>query len=334
MNRRAFIAAAAAGTAWVGLAASVWPRSGARSILNASYDATRELYRNINALFAAELTSRGETVRVRPSHGGSGKQALGVREGLPADVVSLAVWPDTQELAKAGLLDADWLSRFPHNSTPYTSTIVFVVRKGNPHRILDWPDLIARDGLRVIVSNPKIGGAAKLALIAAWGSTRLRGGSEVQADRYCEALFNPRRIPVLEGSSRSATQTFARKRLGDVHVTWESEANLELRELQNEVDIIRPPISVLAEPHVAVVDANVRRHGTAELARDYVRFLYGPAAQAEIARLGFRPTADSNSVQNDLEIKLFSLSALFPGGWSEAQTRFFNDGGLFDRAYR
>ena len=275
-------------------------------------------------------------VAVRPSHGGSGKQALAVKEGLPADVVSLAVWPDTHELFKSGLLDAGWEDRFPNRSLPYTSTIVFVVRKGNPKSIRDWPDLISRDGLRVIAANPKISGAAKLSYIAAWGATKRLAG-EVMADRFVQNLYSPTRIPTLESSSRAATQTFARKQIGDVHVTWESEATLELRELADRVEIVRPSRSVLAEPHVAVVDANARRHGTEAIATDYIRFLYSIPSQQLIASLGFRPTVES--VKSDTRdqfghIELFRVSDVLQGGWVEAQQRFFDDGGLFEQSYR
>lgn len=328
MNRRQAIAAMAGISGWAGL---YWYANRAQgqagtSILNASYDATRELYRIINRRFT-EQTGMG----VRPSHGGSGKQALAVREGLPADVVSLAVWPDLNELAKAKLLDPGWEDRFPNRSLPFTSTIVFVVRKGNPKGIHDWPDLIARDNLRVIAANPKIGGAAKLSFISAWGAIKL-AENEAAADRFAKALFNPIRIPSLESSSRTATQTFARKMIGDVHLTWESEAVLELRELADEVEIVRPPRSVLAEPHVAVVDAHARRHGTEAVAADYVRFLYTEQSQKTIASHGFRAaTLAPDPVA--AAMRLFRVSDVMSGGWPEAQKRFFDDGGLFDQSY-
>ncbi|CAN5440003.1 sulfate ABC transporter substrate-binding protein [soil metagenome] len=333
MNRRQFLAGAGAVTAWGGLAwyASRGSARGGASILNVSYDATRELYRNINLRFLAE---HGATVR--PSHGGSGKQALAVREGLPADVVSLAVWPDTNELQKTGLIDKGWEERFPNHSLPYTSTIVFVVRKGNPKQIYDWPDLVKPDGLRVVASNPKTGGAAKLAVLAAWGAAKETSGSETKADDYVMKLFNPMRIPILESSSRTATQSFARKKMGDVHITWESEAILELRELQDEVEIVRPAISVLAEPHVAVVDANARHHGTEQLAAAYVRFLYTLESQQIIAGFGFRPQNEIVRQETAIgfgSLKMLAVRDILPGGWPEAQERFFNDGGLFDRAY-
>ena len=259
-----------------------------------------------------------------------------MKEGLPADVVSLAVWPDTNELAKAGLLDAGWEERFPSRSLPYTSTIVFVVRKGNPKKLRDWPDLIERNNLRVVAANPKIGGAAKLTYISAWGAAKLLHG-DAAADRFVHSLFNPVRIPTLEGSSRTATQTFARKQIGDVHLTWESEAILELRELNDLVEIVRPAKSVLAEPQVAVVDANARRRGTEAIAAEYVRFLYEEPSQRVIASLGFRPTQEpvrSEALAQFGAMDLFRVGDVLSGGWAEAQERFFDDGGLFDQSYR
>lgn len=326
MNRRQALAGMVAGGTWAGLAWSVsCGGNGETSLLNASYDATRELYRVLNRSFTERFS-----VKVRPSHGGSSKQALAVREGLPADVVSLAVWPDLNELAKAGLLDHDWETRFPYRSLPYTSTVVFVVRKGNPKSIRDWQDLTERDGLRVIAANPKIGGAAKLAFLAAWGALKLEQG-ESAADRFVQNLFTLTRMPMLESSSRAATQTFARKQIGDVHLTWESEAKLELRELSDKVEIVRPPRSVLAEPHVAVVDANARRHGTEAIAKNYIEFLYEEDSQQTIASLGFRPSI--LAVPNQETMKLFRVHEVITGGWPEAQERFFDDGGLFDHCY-
>ncbi len=332
MTRRQALAAALGAGTWGGLA---WyaTRSSARggpSILNASYDATRELYRTLSDIF-----QQNTDVHVRPSHGGSGKQALAVKEGLPADVVSLAVWPDTHELFRAGLLDAGWETRFPHRSLPYTSTIVFVVRKGNPRRIHEWRDLVEREGLRVIAANPKISGAAKLAYIAAWGAIR-QAESDAAADRFVHALFNPERVPVLEGSSRTATQTFARKQIGDVHLTWESEAIIETRELAGQTEIVRPSSSLLAEPQVAIVDTNTRRHGTTKLATDFVQFLYTAPAQDVIARAGFRPCDVQARQRMQAEfsaMKLFRIDDVLPGGWLEAQARFFDDGGSFDQSY-
>jgi sulfate/thiosulfate transport system substrate-binding protein len=298
--------------------------------MHASYDATRELYRIINHDYLAKTG-----VTVRPSHGGSGRQALAVMEGLAADVVSLAVWPDLHLLETAGMLDAGWESRFENRSLPYTSTIVFVVRKGNPKSIFDWPDLIARDDVHVIAANPKTGGAAKLAVLAAWGAARI-AANESTADQFIMKLFDPQRIPILEGSSRTATQTFARKKIGDVHITWESEALLEFRELSDDVEIIRPSVSILAEPHVAVVDANVRRRGTHAAADAYIQNLYGLEAQRTMARLGFRPANTSilHEYQATLpSLRRFSIRDVLPGGWPEAWVRFFDDGALFDRAY-
>jgi sulfate transport system substrate-binding protein len=210
------------------------------------------------------------------------------------------------------------------------------VRQGNPKSIRDWPDLVQRDGLRVIAANPKIGGAAKLSYIAAWGATKRLAG-DAAADHFVKQLYNPTRIPTLESSSRTATQTFARKQIGDVHVTWESEAILELRELADHIEIVRPSQSVLAEPHVAVVNVNARRHGTEAIAADYVRFLYTPESQKLIASLGFRPTVEEvrrETLADFDRMDLFRVGDVLTGGWAEAQQRFFDDGGLFDQSYR
>lgn len=300
------------------------------TLLNASYDATRELYRQLNHLFA----ERRPGVRVRPSHGGSGSQARAVADGLPADVATLALWPDTDHLRKQGLIDAGWEDRYPHRSCPYTSQIVFVVRRGNPHQVRDWPDLASRPGLRLVTANPKTSGAAKLTVLATWNAVTAAGGSDADAESLVRAVF--RRVPTLESSSRAATVTFARKRLGDVHLTWENEGQLEARESNGDLELIYPTTTVRAEPHVALLDANARRHGTESLADEYLRFLYEPESQEVIAANGYRPS-DPAVLARHKEwfptIAERAVGQIVPGGWPEAQQRFFADGGVFDRVY-
>lgn len=326
MNRRRFLQSAA-----TGLLAAPFVGCGdsGPSLLNASYDATRELYRRINRQFTAE-----HKVRVRSSHGGSGSQARAVRDGLPADVLTLALWPDTQAVHEVGLIDDGWETRFPHRSCPYTSTIVFVVRGENPHEILDWDDLASRPDLEIVTANPKTSGAAKLALLACWGAVIKRGGSEREAEGLVRAVYQ--RVPALESSSRAATVTFARKQIGDVHLTWENEAHLEVNESKGALRIIHPKRSILAEPHVAVLDANARRNGRAELAEAFVRHLYTPAAQDVIAEEYYRPSTDEAARTHAARfgtIERFPIEEVVPGGWPEAQARFFDDGGVFDRIY-
>jgi sulfate/thiosulfate-binding protein len=326
MDRRRFLAATAAGAASLPFAGC---GGGGPRLLNASYDATRELYRKLNRLFAERTGAK-----VRASHGGSGSQARAVIDGLPADVLTLALWPDTDAVHKAGLIDPGWEDRFPHRSCPYTSTIVFAVRKGNPHSVRNWDDLASRPGLRVIAANPKTSGAAKLGLLACWGSVVTRGGSAKDAEALVKAVY--RQVPALETSSRAATVTFVRKQIGDVHLTWENEAHLEVREAKGELEIVYPPRSVLAEPHVAVVDANARRSGTAGLAEAYVRFLYDPAAQDAIADEYYRPSDPAAAARHAGRfgaVERFAVEQAVPGGWGEAQRLLFADGGVFDRVY-
>jgi sulfate transport system substrate-binding protein len=334
MNRRQFLtatsAAALAGLSGCGDRYDV-------ELLNVSYDPTRELYRKINRLFAADyLQKTGLRVRVRQSHGGSGSQARAVMDGLPADVATLALWPDTDAIRRTGLIDDGWETRLPNQSLPYSSTVVFVVRRGNPHGVRDWPDLL-KPGVRVIPANPKTSGGAKLALLGAWGAVRLRGGSEADARGFITELY--RRVPVLDSGARGATVTFARKGIGDVHLTWENEARLEERELKGEVEIVYPPLSVRAEPHVAVVDANARHKGTADAARAYLEFLYTPAAQELIAATHYRP-ADPDLLARHADrlqpVELFRVTdpRLGLGNWDRVQRDFFAEGGLFDQVYQ
>lgn len=332
MNRRTFLASAGAVASLPFLGCGDGNR---RQILNASYDATRELYRKLNRLFSEQFAAEhpGEQIRVTPSHGGSGSQARAVIDGLPADVVTLALFPDTDAIRKKDLIAKDWIKRFPHNSCPYTSTIVFAVRKGNPFGIRDWDDLTRGDNLQIVAANPKTSGAAKLGVIAAWGSVRAAGGSVEDADALVTGIY--RRVPALESSARGATVTFARKLIGDVHLTWENEAWLELRELKGEIELVYPKRSIRAEPHVTVVDANVDRNGTRAIAEAYVRFLYSPVAQQVIAENYLRPTEVQPTNGTAFgAVECFGVNDVLPGGWDEAQKRFFADGALFDRVYR
>ncbi len=328
MNRRTFLL----GT--TSIVAGCGGISGPRLTL-VSYDASRELFREVNRRFSAwHDRNHGGPVHVFPSHGGSGKQAMAVLNGLPADVVSLALWSDIDVLRKDGLIDAGWEKRFPNRSLPFTSSIVFVVRKGNPHGIYDWVDLVTKPGVKIITASPKTGGAAKLAFLAAWGSVTAAGGTDADAENYVRELF--RRAPVLESGSRAATNTFARKLIGDVNLTWENEAWLEMREFGERLEIVYPKRTIRGEPHVAVVDATVKRNGTAELAESYVKFLYEDDVQEVIAQNYYRPTTPAVLARYADRFgtsQLFGVTDVVAGGWAEAQKRFFADGGAFDRVY-
>ena len=330
MNRRQFLLTSSA--------ASLSSLSGCdgghydHELLNVSYDPTRELYRVINRLFTADYRERnGQRVRVRQSHGGSGSQARAVGDGIPADVVTLATWADVDSIRKQKLMAPSWEERLPNHSLPYLSTIVFVVRKGNPFGVRNWPDLL-QDGLKIITPNPKTSGGAKLNLLGAWLYTLHEGGSPTDARAFVTELF--RRVPVLDSGARGATMTFAKKNIGDVHLTWENEAELEKREMKEAVEIVRPPVSIQAEPHVALVDANADRKGNTETARAYLEFLYTPAAQATIADLFFRPVEWERESRFE---KMELLRATDPkyqlGDWNKIQTDFFTEGGIFDQAF-
>jgi sulfate/thiosulfate transport system substrate-binding protein len=325
-------------------------------ILNVSYDPTRELYRKLNRAFAEEYhAEKSVMVRIRQSHGGSGSQARAVMDGLPADVVTLAMWSDTNAIAKKGLIDKDWESRFDNRSLPYYSTIVFVVRKGNPKGIHNWRDLL-KPGVQIIGPNPKTSGGAKLNLLAAWGailkeqgindtsSPAERAGAEEAARDFVTQMY--RHCPILDSGARGATVTFARRMMGDVHLTWENEARLEVDELPDELEIVYPSWSIKAEPHVALVDANVDRKGTRAVAEAYLKFFYQEKAQRIIAQNGFRPTHAAVKAEyfdphnpkrfpNEIsEMQLFGIDYIDVGGWDAAQKRFFADGGLFDQIYQ
>lgn len=302
------------------------------TLLNVSYDPTRELYHEINAAFAKRWkAATGKTISIRQSHGGSGKQARAVIDGLEADVVTLALAYDVDALHdKAALLPAEWQKRLPQNSAPCTSTIVFLVRKGNPKGIRDWGDL-GRPGISVITANPKTSGGARWAYLAAWGwALRQPAGSDATALDFVTKLY--RNVPVLDSGARGSTTTFVQRRLGDVLVSWENEAYLALQELGAEgLEIVHPSASILAEPPVAVVDKVVDRRGTRAAAQAYLEFLYTEETQELFARHHYRPRLASVAARHPFpKIALFTIDEVF-GGWRKAQARHFDDGGVFDR---
>jgi sulfate transport system substrate-binding protein len=311
-------------------------------LLNVSYDPTRELYQEFNAAFERHWKqTRGGALTVSQSHGGSGKQARAVLDGLEADVVTLALSYDIDMLAAHGaLLPAAWQARLPNSSCPYTSTIVFLVRAGNPKGIKDWDDLV-RPGVTVITPNPKTSGGARWNYLAAWGFAINRYGTEEKALEFVTALF--RNVPVLDSGARGSTNTFVQRGLGDVLLAWENEAYLALEELdpdRKRFDIVFPSMSILAQPPVAVVDHVAAKHGTETLAKAYLEYLYGPEGQAIIARHHYRPSdpalldSMARAEPQRFAVALFPIDAPMFGGWTKAQARHFNDGGLFDTIYR
>ena len=302
-------------------------------LLNVSYDPTRELWKDLNAAFKAEFEKVGNTVTIKQSHGASGSQARAVIDGLEADVVSLALWPDTEQLRKKELLKDGWEDKFPNRSLPYTSTIVFVVRQGNPKGIKDWADLV-KPGIEIITPSPKTSGNGKLAFLAAWGSVTLNGGDEDKAKAFVTQLY--KQVPVLDTGARGATTTFAQKGLGDVHLTWESEAHLEIEESKGELELVYPSQSFLAEPHVALVDSNVDRKGTRAAAEAYLNFVYSPEGQEIMAKHYYRPTnAEVLAKHRDQfpDLKLFKITDIAQD-WNDAQAKFFAEGALFDSIYQ
>jgi sulfate/thiosulfate-binding protein len=300
------------------------------TLLNASYDPTRELYVEYNAAFAKYWKGKtGDDVTVKQSHGGSGKQARTVIDGLPADVVTLALAGDIDAVATNGkLLPVNWQSRLPHNSSPYTSTIVFLVRKGNPKHIRDWGDLV-KPGVAVITPNPKTSGGARWNYLAGWAwALQQPGGSEATAKEYVRRLF--KNVPVLDTGARGATTTFVQRGIGDVLLAWENEAFLSIKELgADKVEIVVPSLSILAEPPVAVVDK-----GTREVATEYLQYLYSPEAQEIIAKNFYRPIDEQVAAKHAgqfPQIKLVTIADF--GGWAKAQKTHFADGGVFDQIY-
>lgn len=309
----------------------------AAALLNVSYDPTRELYRDINAAFVAHWKAEtGETLTINQSHGGSGSQARAVIDGLDADVVTLALAYDIDAISqKARLLPAGWQKRLPDNSAPYTSTIVFLVRKGNPKHIIDWPDLV-KPGVQVITPNPKTSGGARWAYLAAWAhALKAPGGNPQKAKAYVAALY--RHVPVLDTGARGSTTTFVRRGIGDVLLSWENEAYLALREQDGDrFQIVYPSNSILAEPPVAMLDANVDRHGTRRQAEAYLKFLYSPQGQEIEARHFYRPRNPEVLAAHAKQFPALSLctvDAVF-GGWQKAQSMHFADGGMFDQIYK
>ena len=295
-------------------------------LLNVSYDPTRELYAAVNAAFARQWEARtGQRVVIEQSHGGSGKQARAVSDGLEADVVTLGLAYDIDAIARAGLIHADWASRLPNHAAPYTSTIVFLVRKGNPRGIKDWDDLI-KPGIAVITPNPRTSGGARWNYLAAWGYALKHGGDDAEARQFVRELY--RHVPVLDSGARGATTTFVERGIGDVLLAWENEARLAVDKLgADKVEIVMPSLSILAEPPVAVVDDNVDRRGTREVATAYLTYLYSPEGQRIAADNHYRPRDGAPALP---AITLFTIDEVF-GGWSKAQPAHFDDGGTFDK---
>jgi sulfate/thiosulfate transport system substrate-binding protein len=323
------------------------------TLLNVSYDPTRELYRDVNEKFAQEWQkSNGQEVTIKQSHGGSGSQARAVIDGLPADVVTLALAYDIDSIQRKGKrLGANWQTRFPENSAPYTSTIVFLVRKGNPKQIKDWPDLL-KPGVAIVTPNPKTSGGARWNYLAAWGAELRRqlngdwsklddpaaakdvAAAQAAAEKFVAELF--RKAPVLDSGARGATNTFVQREIGDVLLGWENEALLAIRELgPDKVEIVVPSISILAEPPVAVVDTVVDRRGTRQIAEAYLRYLYSPTGQEIAVKHYFRPR-DQQVLEKHRKqfapLELFTVDQVF-GGWTAAHDKHFADGGVFDKIY-
>jgi sulfate transport system substrate-binding protein len=313
------------------------PDNSTSTILNVSYDPTRELYKQIDAAFAADYKAKtGQDISVQQSHGGSGKQARAVIDGLQADVVTLGLAYDIDALHEHGnLVPADWQKRLPNNSTPFTSTIVFLVRKGNPKNIRSWDDLI-KDGVSIIVANPKTSGGARWAYLAGYGAAlQANNNDDVKAREYITKFYG--NVPVLDSGARDATVTFTKRELGDVLVSWENEAALALQEFgADKYEVVYPPVSVLAEPPVSVVDKVVDDRGSRKVAEAYLNFLYTAPAQEIAAKNHYRPTdaaVAARYVNQFPQIKLFTVDEVF-GGWKKAQQTHFADGGVFDQIYK
>lgn len=313
------------------LSISAWAGS---ELLNVSYDPTRELYADFNPAFGKYWKAKtGDDVNFKQSHGGSGKQARSVIEGLDADVVTLALANDIDAISDTGVIDKNWQKRLPNNSAPYTSTIVFLVRKGNPKQIKDWNDLV-KPGVSIITPNPKTGGAPRWVYLSAWGYELNKGGTPAQAQEFVGKLY--KNVAVLDSGARGSLTTFSQRGIGDVLLTWENEALLATKELgPDQFEIVTPSISILAEPSVAVVDKSVDKHGTRKLAEAYLKYLYTPEGQEIVAKNFYRPRDSKVAAKyagQFAKVKLFTIDKVF-GGWRNAQKVHFADGGVFDQIY-
>lgn len=306
-------------------------------LLNVSYDPTRELYQQYNPEFAKYWKDKtGQVITIKQSHGGAGKQARAVIDGLEADVVTFALAYDIDAISEStGKIPANWQSRLPNNSSPYTSTIVFLVRKGNPKGIHDWDDLV-KPGIQVITPNPKTSGGARWNFLAAWGYAEHKYGSEQQAKDFVTRIY--KNVPVLDSGARGSTTTFVERGIGDVLLAWENEAFLAINELgPDKFEIVVPSESILAEPPVTVVDGNAQKHGTEDVAQAYLAYLYSPVGQRLVAKNYYRPIlpalADPKDVARFPKVKTFTVDNIF-GGWQKAQKTYFSDGGIFDQIYQ
>ena len=304
------------------------------TLLNVSYDPTRELYAGLNKAFAEKyLAETGKTIEIKQSHGGSGRQARSVIDGLQADVVTLALAYDIDAIAEKKLLSEDWQKHLPQNSSPYTSTIVLLVRKGNPKGIKDWDDLV-KPGIKVVTPNPKTSGGARWNYLAAWGYALKKYGSEQKAQEFVQNIF--KNVPVLDTGARGSTISFVERNVGDVLIAWENEAFLSINEFgKDKFEIVVPSTSILAEPPVAAVDKVVDKKGTRAAAESYLKFLYSPAAQEIAARNYYRPRDPEVAKRHESafpDVKLFTIDEVF-GGWAKAQPKHFGDGGIFDKIY-
>jgi sulfate/thiosulfate transport system substrate-binding protein len=307
------------------------PDNTGKQLRNVSYDPTRQLYTKLDAEFAAAYEKQtGKQITIVQSHGGSSRQSRKVISGEEqADVVTLALFTDVDALRKRGLIADNWVDRLPNHSRPYTSTIVFVVRQGNPKNIYDWPDLVHPD-VQIVTPDPKTSGNGKLSILAAWGAILTRGGTEAQARTYLKAFYQ--NAPVMDPGAQSAAMTFALKEIGDVQLTWEDEAIREVKESDGKLEVVYPPVSIESEPYVAWVDANVARHGTQGAAKAYLEYLFTDQAQATIASLGFRPYKADAARQSRVhfpQITLFPITAV-ASSWQDAQQKFFAENGIID----
>jgi sulfate/thiosulfate transport system substrate-binding protein len=323
-------------TAALAISSSAWANV---ELLNVSYDPTRELYQEFNPAFAKYWKEKtGETVTIKQSHGGAGKQARSVIDGLQADVVTLALAYDIDAIAeKTGKIPADWQKKLANNSSPYTSTIVFLVRKGNPKKIKDWDDLV-KPGIQVITPNPKTSGGARWNYLAAWGyALRKPGGNEAKAKEFVTTLY--KNVPVLDSGARGSTNTFVQRNIGDVFISWENEAFLAINELgKDKFEIVVPSVSILAEPPVALVKGNADKKGTTKVAQAYLDYLYSPVGQQIAAANYYRPNkpelvTNKADVNRFPKVTLFTIDDVF-GGWQNAQKTHFEDGGVFDQIFK